>query len=210
MPMPSLPPALQASQAASELPLRDIHLPAPVGWWPPAPGWWLLLAGVLMLAALGALALRRYRRRQLHRDALAEYRRLADAPLTPAQRLRELSVLLRRAAISFYPQADIAGLTGLDWLRFLDATLPADKRPAFIDSAGEGDSQRDSDRPSAIGAALLQGPYQRDDALPVDDAVPGRLQQAVHDWLAAQPRSPGSQLAMQPRHNSAPSQGEPA
>ena len=33
-----------------ELALRDIHLPAPVGWWPPAPGWWLL-AG-LMLAVI--------------------------------------------------------------------------------------------------------------------------------------------------------------
>ena len=31
------------------LPLRDLHLPDAIGWWPPAPGWWVLF--VLALAA---------------------------------------------------------------------------------------------------------------------------------------------------------------
>ena len=26
------------------LPLRDLHLPEMVGWWPLAPGWWFLIA----------------------------------------------------------------------------------------------------------------------------------------------------------------------
>ena len=35
--------------------LRDIHLPEPIGWWPPAPGWWLL--ALVFLSALIYVAL---------------------------------------------------------------------------------------------------------------------------------------------------------
>ena len=31
--------------------LRDIHLPDPLSWWPPAIGWWLLVIGSLALVA---------------------------------------------------------------------------------------------------------------------------------------------------------------
>ena len=43
--------------------LRDIHLPDTGGFWPPAPGWWLL--ALIALAALAGLIwwLRRQRRR---------------------------------------------------------------------------------------------------------------------------------------------------
>jgi len=53
----------------SELPLRDIHLPAPLSWWPPAPGWWLLLTLLVAIALLGGYLLHRYRRNALQRAA---------------------------------------------------------------------------------------------------------------------------------------------
>jgi len=44
------------------LELRDIHLPEGSLWWPPAPGWWLLLVllGLVSLAAWWSLQRRRH------------------------------------------------------------------------------------------------------------------------------------------------------
>jgi hypothetical protein len=107
----------------AELPLRDIHLPPAPGWWPPAPGWWGLVPVAVALCLLAVWLRRRTRRR---RSAFAEARR-------ELQRLRgdwrsraatqiaaELSALLRRVAISLFPRAQVAGLTGEAWLAFLD------------------------------------------------------------------------------------------
>ena len=27
-----------------QIPLRDLHLPEAIGWWPLAPGWWVVIA----------------------------------------------------------------------------------------------------------------------------------------------------------------------
>ena len=58
---------MQAAEAPIDLPLRDIHLPDPVSWWPPAPGWWLLFGLSLVLG--GLLVWHRLRRRR--REAAA-------------------------------------------------------------------------------------------------------------------------------------------
>ena len=128
------------------LPLRDIHLPEPVSWWPPAYGWWLL---ALALLALGLWALaRRARRparssRAIALDALdaveARYRAQGDARAAAAA----ISTLLRRLALSLAPREEVAGLTGERWLGWLQA------------HAGGG-------APLSAPAALLEMPYQRD------------------------------------------------
>ncbi|MEW6221286.1 MAG: DUF4381 domain-containing protein [Thermodesulfobacteriota bacterium] len=97
--------------------LRPLHLPPPVSWWPPAPGWWLL-AGL----ALGLFGLAWYwrRRGQVRRAALAELQALAGSARETREQLRQLAALLKRYALHCYPGQEVAALTGDAWLRFLD------------------------------------------------------------------------------------------
>lgn len=133
------------------LPLRDIHLPPAVGWWPVANAWWWLLAAV-MLASL-ALAVWRLPpgalRAQLdawwfgsrglarglfgvRRAALAELQQIENK-LTEDGNVhdcaRALSSLLRRIALRITGPA-AAGLGDQAWLATLAsisrAPLPAD------------------------------------------------------------------------------------
>ena len=127
-----------------DLPLRDIHLPDAVGWWPLAMGWWLLLALLIVLPMVIA-GIRRYiARRRLRKQALAS---LAEIEASFAQHqndqqlVSEISVLLRRICISQFPRSDVGGLSGELWTRFLNL-----QHPSF-----DADSCR----------ALIIGPFQK-------------------------------------------------
>jgi len=148
----------------AELPLRDYHLPPPIGWWPTAPGWWLLALLLASAAAAGAFLLRRHRRRAVHRLAAAELRRLQAAPLTDAEKLSRLSILLRRVGLTLAPRGEVAGLTGEAWLQWLDRPLA---RPAFSRGGGR---------------LLLEGPYR-----PVVDGEVGELFRLSQEWLQRLP-----------------------
>lgn len=120
-----------------EIPLRDLHLPEMIGWWPLAPGWWILIGLMLVgMAYLGWRALQRHRRNAARRSALSrlrelqvEYRRSRDAVLLGIR----LSELLRRTMLAYAPRDRVAGLTGRDWLEWLDQGLGS---RAFSDGPG--------------------------------------------------------------------------
>lgn len=155
---------MNAAPDPGSLPLRDIHLPDAVSWWPPAPGWWLLLG---LVALLVFAALRRWRRGRDRRAALCHARRELAAirrtfRLRPDQAglARALSALLRRLAMSLYGRRAAAALTGEDWLAFLDQKAGGH---AFTQGAG-----RD----------LIEAPYRADPAF--DHAA---LLQLVSGWI---------------------------
>jgi hypothetical protein len=108
-----------------DLLLRDIHLPSPVSWWPPAIGWWLLLGAICATTVVIVLW---WRRRQTRRHAPTtiarhELVRLRSAWLQhgDAQRLvSDLSTWLRRVSMSLSSRQHAAGLIGSKWLNFLD------------------------------------------------------------------------------------------
>ncbi|NOX09402.1 MAG: DUF4381 domain-containing protein [Gammaproteobacteria bacterium] len=111
-------------------PLRDIHLPDAIGWWPPAIGWWLLLAGLLILIIVLRLIYSRRIKNRWRQSALQEWREiqvLQDDPQRQTEIISRISILLRRVAITRFPQQEVAGLTGEAWLQFLDQTMDQEK-----------------------------------------------------------------------------------
>lgn len=154
----------------NDLPLRDIHLPPEIGWWPLAWGWWLLIGLVLLgLVTLVWWLLKRPtspKRINLsaQSSALQELTRIEQQYKNdPLGLVRELSVLLRRIAISLYGRRSVAGLTGLSWLQFLDQQGGT---PVF--------SQR-------FQQALTELPYRAQGSADVSTLV-----QEVRQWLSAQ------------------------
>ncbi|MDJ0741718.1 MAG: DUF4381 domain-containing protein [Gammaproteobacteria bacterium] len=144
--------------------LRGYREPAAIPLWPPAPGWWLLVA--LLLALVVALAWRwRRRHRQtaasrVARDELARLRRQFASGHDAARYVRGLSTLLRRYALAVFPRHRVAALTGDDWLGFLDRH---GGRGRFVNGPGR---------------RLVDAPYRPD-----PDVQPEVLAALVEDWI---------------------------
>ena len=108
-------------------PLRD---PASIGWWPLAPGWWVLIALAVIAIAIACYYLvRRYRANAYRRLALKQLQtiqsRYADGPgddLCIQNTASDSNALLKSVALRVFPRHDIAALSGDAWLDFLNKT----------------------------------------------------------------------------------------
>jgi hypothetical protein len=114
--------ALTPSSAAPPAWLAELapaHAVAPPGFWPLAPGWWLLMSLPLIAAAL-FYAWQRYRR-SLRRVALRELSRIELGASDDAALARDLENLLRRFAVARYGREKVARLNGDEWISFVAA-----------------------------------------------------------------------------------------
>lgn len=151
-----------------QIPIRDLHLPVDIGWWPLAPGWWVLIAlvsaGVIWALCRQYVRWRADRARRLALKQLAaierEYSDTRDA-VTIAGLLSEL---LRRTFLAYAPRSAMAGLTGDRWLEYLNEGLD---EAIFTRGAGRRLASLPYERPSG---------EQQDDVPALIEAVRRRLQ----------------------------------
>ena len=106
--------------------LHDLAVPPDIPWWPPAPGWYavLVLLGIALLWGTRA-AWKRWRA-----DA---YRRAALRELDGARDAAAIAEILRRTALAAAPRQVVAGMTGTDWLQWLEQRSPAPVSPGVRD-----------------------------------------------------------------------------
>ena len=103
--------------------LKDIHLPAEVGFWPPALIWWVLLFAILTLIGLGVWY---YKRQAWRRQAKQTFAAINWQQSEHAY--REANKLLKRICLQKISN-QATQLSGEEWLTYLDQQV---KQPIFM------------------------------------------------------------------------------
>ena len=144
--------------------LRDIHTPAMIETWPPAPGWWLLAALIVALMFYGLYWLiQRWRANRYRREAFSELAGLKhdwEKHRDDLVYLEALQRLLKRVALTRFNREDVASLTGEAWVQFLD-------RSTGSHDFSIGDSE-----------ALIDGAYREDISIDILS-----LEKAARTWI---------------------------
>ena len=104
--------------------LHDIHTPEPIGWWPLAWGWYLVIAVTLLTLLLTIRALlKAYRFRAAKRQALTWLKTIeANKDQTaPSEQAKQVNEVLKRVALMYSQRRHIAELSGKSWADWLNA-----------------------------------------------------------------------------------------
>ncbi len=148
--------------------IDEIMLPEVIPWWPSAPGWKLL--GLILLAWLTLRLVRlarRWWRNRYRREALWQIQQLQQrADSNTLEVVASLPYYIKVTALQAYPRAEVASLSGENWLSFLDAHYCG---PSFVEGTGR---------------KLLAVSYLPREQWQLDDNESGRLVQMVRQWIA--------------------------
>jgi len=109
--------------------LQPLREPDAIGWWPPAPGWWLLAVAILLLLTLLTVwLLKRYRRNRYRKLALQQLKAARQHWLEQGdipQFVQQINQLLKATAVHVYSNTAVAPLHGQAWLAFLTQSAPS-------------------------------------------------------------------------------------
>ncbi|MDQ6961922.1 MAG: DUF4381 domain-containing protein [Mariprofundaceae bacterium] len=147
-----------------KLELRDIHLPeSDMLWWPLATGWYFLLAILLLLI----VAVVFWRKRTPKKPQVKANLAMHDVYLAYVkhedqhQFMQDMSIMMRRVCLRYFPAEEVASLHGKAWLMWLDQST--DGQVCFS---------------SGIGQSLESGPYNRQQDVEVKE-----LHDLCRQWL---------------------------
>jgi hypothetical protein len=165
------------------LPLRDIHLPDAVSWWPPAIGWWLLLIlGLLLIAGL-VMGVRKLLQPKMNKSARAE---VESALLSYNQHqdnlklVQQLSSVIRRIGISYLTREEYAGMVGESWYQHINQLVP--EKP-FSES---------------VTALLIDAPYRKQPT--IDHELVQQLITQTRSWVQGLPANPSNTISARVPH----------
>ncbi len=111
--------------------LKDIHNPVAISWWPPAPGWYVLVVLVLLIIIAAVFAFKYYKRKNsIKKTAMDQFKLIQQAYARDSnapQAVQALNKLLRQVSLAKAPRENVASLFGLQWLQFLDKIYSGDE-----------------------------------------------------------------------------------
>ena len=132
--------------------LAPLRAPESIGWWPLAPGWWIVLASAIVgLFLISRWLRRRYRRARYRRAALSQLRLLRAAEATTT----DINQLLKAAALRAFPAEQVAALHGRHWQDFLLKTC----KNLPTEGLADLDSLYTAHPPAATEPLLLMAEY---------------------------------------------------
>ncbi|BCN92279.1 membrane protein [Thiomicrorhabdus immobilis] len=141
--------------------LKDIQLPDPIGWWPLAFSWWILLFSIVAIIAGAIWYYLDLRRRNIYRRSALKQ---IDAILLKADsgdthKISEINAILKRVAVTAYGRSSTAALYDQAWLDFLSATasyIPQPENLLEILKLAYQPEHADSTEPNPIQLSSVQ------------------------------------------------------
>jgi len=104
--------------------LHDIVVPPSVSIWPATTGWyWMIGLSAVIVGASSIWAVARWQHNAYRRAALDELERLEAQAGVSGDTIRLIAELIKRVAMMSCSRAQIASLSGAEWLTFLDTTI---------------------------------------------------------------------------------------
>lgn len=120
--------------------LKDIHVPDNVAVWPLDWGWWCLIA--LCLAGTISFIIYLVKKRKFNKPRRDALKLLASITPSDDNWPMQINNVLKRTAVTYFKQQEVAGLYGNSWHEFLLKTLPDRRKNNMSDSLSTLHSQQ--------------------------------------------------------------------